>query len=68
MPSPLFGVEALAREPNGFDERKAARELDRVVRAVRPDVADRLTVEALPTRGERDERAWTTSPDDVAAA
>jgi hypothetical protein len=65
MVSPLFGVEALAREP-GFGERPTPQEEpDRLVRAVRPDVVDRLTVEALPTR---DERARTASPDDVAAA
>jgi hypothetical protein len=65
MLSPLFGVEALAREPKGFGEQDAPREPDRLVRAVRPDVADCLPVEALPTR---EERSRATSPDDVAAA
>ena len=64
MPSPLFGVEALLREPKGFDQQKASRKSDRLVRSGQPRADDNRPRKALTTRdGSR-----LTSADRSAAA
>jgi hypothetical protein len=65
MLSPLFGVEALVREPSGFGDQETPREPDRSVRGGHQDGAGRRPGNGVPPQ---DQLSRATSVDSPARA